>query len=307
MMRGRVSWLGRKLGQGSLGGTSSTVLVCCHANGFCKEMWQPILERLHLMLLENDAASGRNEDVHALAVDLPGHGDSDPFELPFEMGVFGSAVLGALDEYLGQEKTLGTNVRVVGLGHSIGATSLLTAEMMQPKTFDSIIAIEPILLDNLDRLESNPLHAFTLKRKARFESKDRAFQNWNGKGAFQLWQPEILRLFTEFGLKPVSNGDGVELKCHPSQEADIYLCTTPVAQQLDRIESKVTMITSLAGSHVPTKRFIECFKKLGNPEKLTIFPNCSHFLPMEIPDKVAREIYGNVFSQQQPLGSKSSL
>jgi len=287
--RNGVAWTWRRLCS-ALGAEVQprTLLVCAHANGFCKEMWQPIWDRLSL---RQDLG-----EVIALALDLPGHGSSAKFDTPLNLEVFGSAVLSAMDDF---RATKGSEELkfdfVVGLGHSIGSTSLLYAEDLRPAAFSSLCLIEPILIKpRPSPMRTNPLAEATLKRRCTFASRQEAFDNYTGKGAYKHWQPEQLRLFVDSAL--VANADGrVQLKCDPEQEAEVYVAPTPIIERVSSIMCPVTVLNaSPSNGHVPAERALENFRNFGNPRALEILPNCTHFMPMEIPDIVANRVAGHL-------------
>jgi len=273
-----VAWIARRLSQESNTiNTPSTLLVCVHANGFCKEIWQPIWD-----LLAESPTLGRQ--VHALALDLPGHGSSNPMELPATQEQLAVAVLQALDEY--KQEASGTLFsHLVGLGHSVGGTSLLAAERARPGSFHSMALIEPILLRrDTSIVPKGDLGAFTLKRRRTFASRQAAMESFQTKANFKQWRRDMLEMYINHGFK--DNADGaISLKCLPEQEASIYRMLIPVTYELPDIKCPVTMLNvSRNSGHVPGEVALENFRLLGAPRALHLLPDCSHFMLMEKPE-----------------------
>ncbi|CAG8467562.1 17748_t:CDS:2 [Racocetra fulgida] len=114
-------------------------LVFAHATGFHKELWNPIIKKLH-----EQRHQWNGGDIWTL--DCSNHGDSALLNkdvLPnIEWPDFSRDILQLIDEAKIKKP-------IIGIGHSFGGASMLMAETIRPGTFASIIAIEPI---------SHPIH-----------------------------------------------------------------------------------------------------------------------------------------------------
>jgi len=166
--------------------TSSThtfEFVLCHAAGFCKEMWRPVIDAL--------AEMGVAGVYHSL--DLSGHGSDNsggvlsrdgqllPMQSDTPTGAahpswwdFGNDVL-AVCEHLGPPKP---NQIRIGVGHSLGGASIALSQLLRPGLFQSMLLIEPIILGPPDVLNAhkkatktqNPLYTMTKKRRDKWSS-----------------------------------------------------------------------------------------------------------------------------------------
>ena len=211
--------------------SARTLLIFCHANGFCKEVWRPIVR-----LLSNHAALG----FDVLALDLTGHGQTTRSVDDFCWYDLTRDVLSCVDARLNEDNAY-TNV--VGIGHSIGATAVMQAEILHPGTFDGLMAIEPIIPPPpyiMSKIAESPLARLTLKRRAHFESKEAAFVRWRSKKAFERWQPEALREFVNGGL--VQTCDGFKLRCTPAFEAGIYCGTSDTYAHLPSLTAPTLLV-----------------------------------------------------------------
>jgi pimeloyl-ACP methyl ester carboxylesterase len=301
-----VAWQGRRLvgPAAGLATRGATLLVCVHANGFCKELWRPVLDSLERRLEQQQrpAADARTAaqplgEVHALAMDLPGHGDSATFAPPLEMAVFGRAVLHALDAYAAQARVKFSNV--VGVGHSIGSTTLLCAELLRPRRFDSLFLVEailsPTLRDDGAGDGDNPISRMTLKRRRTFASREAARANWHGKGSFAGWTEEALDLYVEHGLRADGLG-GWTLKCAPEQEAAVFRVDRDAqVNNLDKIPCPVTWLNTLASTgHVPAEAALQTFRRFAHGREIVLLPRLNHFMPFQGPDIVAEHLAGHL-------------
>lgn len=295
------------IGGPSAAASKRVLLVCAHANGFCKECWHPLLEDMQVR-------ADSDEDVDALCLDLAGHGSSAPFALPVEMDVLGKSVSSALAECLASEAAGAQGhgpqtTRIVGVGHSIGATALLNAEHAK-HTFERLLLVEPIILppgpDGVyptERGAANPLSLATLKRRTTFGSKQEAFENWTGKGAFKFWKPELLRQFAEHALREDAPGGPVHLKCAPESEADIYNMAISIGGELGEIECPVDIMNGERSVHMPKEYTASFMPKFKHPGDFVVVPNATHFIPMEQPPVVVQQM---IHSLRLPTTTLSS-
>ncbi len=103
-----------------------------HATGFCAGVWGPVAERL-------------SEHYRVIAMDARGHGESSKPEGAdcYHWELFGRDVLGVA-EVLAAEHPDGRVA--LGIGHSIGGSSILMASAERPDLFERTALIDPIIL-----------------------------------------------------------------------------------------------------------------------------------------------------------------
>lgn len=266
--------------------STPTLLVFCHANGFCKEVWRPIIA----LLGKQDAALG----CDVLALDLTGHGETTrSCTGEFSWYDLSKDVLSCLAARLDEGNRY---KNIVGIGHSIGATAVMQAEILKPGTFDGIMGIEPIIppppYTRLKNKKSALVNA-TLKRRALFESKDNAFARWGSKKVFRRWQPEALRAYVEGGLVETSNG--FALRCAPEFEAEIYSGTSDTYEYLPLLTAQTLVVGGTDSTHlrryeqaVGAEYYCEHLSnRLPNSYPCQMLTGYTHFAPMECPEKIA--------------------
>lgn len=193
-----VAWNEQRLGQGP-------TLLLVHATGFHGRVWDPVLRRL--------------PPCHAIALDLPGHGLSPA--RPFSGWEAFSRVIAAAAVALDLQAA-------VGVGHSMGAHTLLQAASWQPGRFARLLAIDPVLFEPgfylpqgaWDRAEAERHPAAA--RKNRFASVQALMERFAQRIPYAGFHPEALQAWAEHALKPADDGDGFELRCAPLTEACIY-------------------------------------------------------------------------------------
>ena len=185
-----------------------------HGNGYCGRVYTPLLQLLA-------------EDFDLWLCDVQGHGDSDhggrfhgwnrSAELAIEAFEQGRGVFG--------------NVPCFALGHSFGGvlTSLMLAQ--QPQLFQRAVLLDPVLFspamigvmalsDVMGLSRRTTLASKALKRRSNWPDRAAAHTALHGRGMFRGWTEEAFTAYIQHALK--DSEKGVELKCRPSREADIF-------------------------------------------------------------------------------------
>ena len=244
--------------------------VFLHANGFCKEVWHPVVEAIG--------------DVGIVSIDQPGHGASDAPDPPFDWWDFGRGVLAVVDEVGGDG--------LVGVGHASGGGILVIAEILRPGTFDRLVLVEPVIPPPpYGRMESHPLIDGALKRRTVFDSAEAAFAAYHGRGPVARWDDRALRAYVEHGFARTS--EGWELRCSPEVEAEFYRTaeTHGAWERLDEVRCPVDLVVGAdSDTHddEDARRLASRFPEVT----LRVVDEATHFVPMECPEEVARIVLG---------------
>lgn len=260
------------------GGSGPTVLFA-HATGMHGWMWREVAERL-------------TDGARCVAPDLRGHGDSPfPASGDFAWWGFGRDVLAAA-EAVPDEGGL------IGVGHSMGATSLMFAELAAPGTFRELFLYEPAFGGEPDEEHGarvNLMSSIARKRRAVFASRAEALANFARKAPTSAYQASVLHDYVEHGFADGPDGD-VRLKCRPEVEAAIYAhsYTPGAAERLGELKCPVTLMIG-DRSDEPHQESVALLARLTGGQVVRL-EGADHFGPMERPAALAAAI------QRQVLG-----
>jgi pimeloyl-ACP methyl ester carboxylesterase len=191
------------------------VIHFLHGNGLSSLTYSPLLKRLE-------------EHFDLFLSDVQGHGDSD------HGGRFrgwNHAAEMAAEAWRAHAPQFG-QVPVHAAGHSFG--SVLTCLMLahHPHTFARGVLLDPVLfspamigmmaLSDLVGLASrNKLAAGARNRRHHWPDRLSAHANLHGRGVFRGWREDCFQAYIDHALRDVPGG-GVELKCRPTREAEIF-------------------------------------------------------------------------------------
>lgn len=191
------------------------VLHFLHGNGFCGLTYEPMLQVLsaHYDLWLCDA-QGHGDTEHGGRF----HGWNRSAELAVEAFEAGRGIFGEVPR--------------LALGHSFGG--VLTSLIMARHTglFERAVLLDPVLfsksmigamaLSELVGLHRRNLMAKkSAARRRHWPDRASAFELLQGRGIFRGWEDAALQAYVDHALKGAEDG-GVELKCRPSREVDIF-------------------------------------------------------------------------------------
>ncbi|KAJ1722198.1 hypothetical protein LPJ53_003372, partial [Coemansia erecta] len=269
--------------------TKRLTVLLGHANGFHKEIWEPTLERLF---------SYQNSEwsiERAVALDGYNHGDS---------AIANRAMISAenyapwfmhardiLSVTRQLEQQYGKTQKMVGIGHSWGAVSLLLSENISPLTFDSLIITDPVLHTKAawhrDYVEK------TMRRRWQWKNIDEAKAYFEPHPFFRMWDPRILDLFIHQGLEHTE--EGLVLKCRPSNEAAVYAgaaYTSPFAtRNLWRVQCPTAFLTG-EKSQLSPREHIEKITAGMRDCTHAVMEGVGHLLVQEDPDRTGDQYAG---------------
>ena len=263
----------------ALGSPDLPPLVFAHATGFHGRVFDAIIEHFPAY------------SVHA--IDLRGHGLSsggpiDDWRL----------VAGDVAGFLEQAGVTGA----VGIGHSMGAHTLLQVAADRPGAFSRLVLFDPVILapDYYTAAETvftadNPHPA--IRRKRDFASPEAMMERFRTRDPYCLFAPRVFEDYCRHGLVPAAAGEGCELACTPEVEASVYASSRSNGAILDtakRVDIPVLVVRARMTS-------LNDFKSSPTwPELASILPqgtdlhrpDRTHFHPFEDPEDAARIIAG---------------
>lgn len=186
-----------------------------HGNGFCGRTYEPMLAALaeHFDLWLCDA-QGHGDTEHGGRF----HGWNRSAELATEAFEAGRGIFGEVPRY--------------ALGHSFGGvlTSLILAR--HPQLFRRAVLLDPVLFSRpmigvmalselLGLHRRNVMAKKSESRRTHWPDRASAFSLLQGRGIFRGWDDAALQAYVDHAMKDTAEG-GVELKCRPSREVDIF-------------------------------------------------------------------------------------
>ncbi len=255
-------------------GPPEVLLLLGHATGFCKEVWRPVVSSLR----------EQGIGAAALAWDARGHGSAPPFEPPVSWWTFGEDLVVLVDR-------LAPAGAVVGVGHSMGGSSMMIAELLRPGLFDALVLIEPVVLPSWYQPDGDfPLAVRAARRRPVFPSREEAADSYRAKPLFRSWHPDAFAGYLEGGLHP--HPDGVVLACPPRIEAEVFAASTGtgIFERLDEIQAPVRLLLAEhSGGLDESMALLEATFSGAVTSRLG---GQTHMVVMERPDLAAAEIAG---------------
>lgn len=255
-----------------------------HANGFNALTYRTLLDPLE-------------RDMRIYASDLRGHGLTTLAANPKGMRswqIYRDDIVRTLNELDGRPKLL--------VGHSMGATASLMAALAKPGWVTGLVLVEPVIMPPsyirwtriLGALglgaRVSPLVAQARKRRGIWPSREAMFEAYRGRGAFRSWPEDILRDYITGGTVDFVDDKQVRLACTPGWEAANYGSNAvDVWREMDQLRCPLTLIVGDRRSTCPDP-VIELLIARRPEVRVVKVPGASHFLPMEHPEIVRREI-----------------
>ncbi|KAF9104494.1 hypothetical protein BGX27_010066 [Mortierella sp. AM989] len=253
-------------------------IIFTHANGFHKEIWEPVISRISPRWTANDlyAFDCRNQGDSAVL-------NKNVLEKSFDWYSYAYDILQIVDKF--------NLKKPVGIGHSI------LAELIRPGTFSAIVAIDPTMFPKSIYLnasvDDHPMAQMTLKRRDTWKDRIDAKEKLLGKRFFRSWHPEVLDLYVEHGMIDVINEDGsssLTLKCPKFQEAITFACIGTGLydsfERLNELEIPVQIITGensdINPEELAAMKLDQC--KFGSLETIK---DTGHLLNLEKPQETA--------------------
>lgn len=273
---GEICWF--EWGQKGEGPT----LLLLHATGFHARLWDRVVAHLP-------------DDFHVVAADHLGHGRSHKPATMADWTDSCRALLPLVDHLT----SAGGGAPLVGCGHSMGGYVLTLLAEERPQAFSQILLIDPVIFEpafylGADHIVPDPADHPVSKRRNRWDSAEQMQAHFSQRKPYATWQSDVLADYCQYGLLPADDGDGYVLACPPLLEASIYQNAqrkSPYAEA-GCIEAEVTVIRAKMAERAGQMDFStsptwpQAAAHLNHGRDL-YWPEYSHFIPMEAPEKVA--------------------
>jgi len=253
-------------------------LLFAHCTGFHARVWDRIIEAF--------------PHHHTLALDQRGHGRSDK-QLITTWRTFGDDIA-ALLEHLGLR-------RVIGIGHSVGGHAMTSAAAISTRIArlvlcDPTIAAPDAYVNPKPRM-TGEVHPAANRRRF-FSSAQAMHDQLQPKGSYALFEPRMFWDYCQHGLLPAMNG-GFTLACPPEVEASVYAASRSNSAIYDSVAAVDRPVMVLRAMSRPGRPGAFDFASSPTwPGLANAFPNgrelhlpdCTHFIPMQMPDRVIEVI-----------------
>lgn len=251
-------------------------LVFAHATGFHGRVWDAIAEAFPA------------HPVHA--IDLRGHGRTGGGPID-DWRVLASDVA----DFLAQAELAGA----IGIGHSMGAHTLLQVAADDPDAFSRLVLFDPVILapeyytepTTFDPANRHP----AARRKRDFASPEAMMERFRDRDPYNLFDPRVFADYCRHGLRPAPGGEGCELACAPEVEASIYESSRSNAGILDaaRRVAVPTLVVRALHTNLFDFKSSPTWPALAEilPQGSDLHrPDMTHFHPFQDPADAARII-----------------
>ncbi|KIM35057.1 hypothetical protein M413DRAFT_449910 [Hebeloma cylindrosporum] len=211
-------------------------LLFTHGIGSHKEQWEPVIQHLFESQCTKDKSYRIRE---AWSFDWQNHGDAavlnrEALKLRPE-GVSACQWSEAITDFVRSPRMKGH--RIVGLGHSAGAATVLLTTKGMPSNdlpFVAMILIESTIVTrevfNEKREDRIPAVDFavtaTSTRRDTWPSREQALAYFKKRLPWGSWDPRVLQILVDHGLETLPSGE-VSLKWDRKQEAISYSDVEP--------------------------------------------------------------------------------
>lgn len=217
--------------------TSAYTLVFLHGVGFHKENWEPTIDDLYTL-----SKGGKGEEKLRIrelwSIDCPNHGDAAV--LNEKTLLYGYGDIFGWEEYARSVHLflsgLGKGVdvdfskrRLVGIGHSMGAISVLLSSNYFPQIrYEAVVLCDPMTFDIRRAGGGVVLSEGSKGRRDIWSSKEDAYATLKSRPAWEIWDDRVLRLYAEKGMRSLPTAyypdktQGVTLACSRVQETACY-------------------------------------------------------------------------------------
>ncbi|KAL2004065.1 hypothetical protein VTN02DRAFT_570 [Thermoascus thermophilus] len=182
-------------------------IIGAHANGFPKELYEPLWEEIH-------ARSKRNGfRIRSIwMADVAHQGQS---------GVLNENLLGNDPSWFDHARDLLHLINlkrdemprpIVGLGHSMGGAQLVTLSLMHPRLFHTLVLLDPVIQRQSTQIR--PPRSFhtagrniptttqlSTYRRDLWPSREAAAASFQRSPFYRAWDPRVLARWVQYGLR----------------------------------------------------------------------------------------------------------
>jgi len=249
-------------------------LIFAHATGFHARVFDAVIEHF--------------PDHRVLSLDLHGHGRSTGEPIAHWRKI--------IDEVLELVDQLGIR-NGVGIGHSMGAHTLLQCAADRPSAFRRLILFDPVILDpcfytaTVEAKEPHP----TARRKRDFDSVEEMIARFETRDPYNIFDRRVFQDYCEYGLLPAHDSEGMELACAPEMEASVYSSSrsnSGIHETAKTVQARTVIVRAKQLDYMDFKGS-PTWPELAStmPDAVDLYrPDMTHFHPFQDPADAARII-----------------
>lgn len=270
---GEICWF-----EWGVAGAKPTILLL-HATGFHARCWDATVAALP-------------DDQHVIALDLRGHGRSYRPESLSDWMATAQDVVAFVNAHF--------TAPIVAVGHSMGGYVTARAAAIAPDKIAQLLLVDPVMLlpdtyaREPDGAVGSPSDHPVARRRNAWDSAKQMIERFADREPYSHWRADVLADYCNFGLVPAANGEGLELACPPALEASAYMGAWR-NNPYEWIEHVACPTTILRARNAERKGAMDFSSSPTAPDLWESFPNArdlhwpdvSHFIPMEAPDRLA--------------------
>lgn len=254
-----------------LGGEGPPLLLV-HATGFHARAYLPL-------------AAALAPHRHVWAVDCRGHGASSIARLDeYAWRRAADDVVACLDHVGGAP--------IDAVGHSMGGSLILLAELQHPGSIRAAYLYEPILIpgDDANAPMAEEFSQGARRRRSSFGSRAEILARYAHRPPLGVLRADALWAYVEHGF--VDQPDGtVELACHPETEGATFASPDkPRAAELAGLDLRLTVGVGAMSDGPGAQNTVADLVAAVSGAELITYPFLEHFGPLQNPDRIAADI-----------------
>ena len=188
---------------------------------------------------------------------------------------------------------------VIGLGHSMGGIATLYAANKRPDLFESIILIDPVIMDHEiikmmkqlpyeQQIANNPMVQIAQNRRNMWENKTEALTYFESKSFFRKFTSEAKQSFIDHGLKEMDNK--LSLSYSREWEARIYSSVPDVWDELEKLDCPTLIIKAEKSDVIRTEKHWNMIKEVTSIATCVELKDSGHLIPQEKPTELKEVI-----------------
>lgn len=185
-----------------------------------------------------------------------------------------------------------------------------------PALFSSMILLDA-MIDTYEGFvweHTQHLVGASLIRRDQWPSREDALLSFKSSRMFSAWHPDVLRLYVDYGLYEDESGC-VRLKTLPVHEAVVLAnprASRETWQLMEGLDGRIELLWILPGkasqdvSVLMEVRKQRAWRRPANSSNI-IFNSCSHLIPQESPEELARVMADFLHKKYDISSGKSKL